>query len=306
MGARLKLATIGQQEYTTAQRALFDIAQRIGVPIQETATLYGKLQQAVRMLGAEQKNALTITESISQALRLSGATATEAQSSLLQFGQALAAGVLRGEEFNSVVENSPRLALALANGLNVPIGRLRKLAEEGRLTADVVVNALLSQKDKLASEYAQLPQTVSQALQRLQNAFGQWVSQVDAATGTSKKLADALTWLSTNLDTVMRWLKTLQEVGLAVLVYRLLPGAHHGLADRRCGRRHGRGGHVGRLGHRQSIGERCGGQCRCTKDRLWRTRGLCRGLGDRYLAVREIRVRQTHWHPDGRSPGPGN
>jgi tape measure domain-containing protein len=220
MAARLKLATIGQQEYAVAQKALFEIAQRIGVPIQETATLYGKLQQAVRMLGGEQKDALTITESISQALRLSGASATEAQSSLLQFGQALASGVLRGEEFNSVVENSPRLAAALADGLNVPIGRLRKLAEEGRLTADVVVNALLSQKDKLASEYTQLPQTVSQAFQRLQNAFGQWVSQVDTASGTTKKLAEALTWLSTNLEAVMRWLKTIAEVGLSVLIYR--------------------------------------------------------------------------------------
>ncbi len=72
----------------------------------------------------------------------------EAQSSLLEFGQALAAGVLRGEEFNSVVENSPRLAQAVADGLNVPIGRLRKLAEEGRLTADVVVQALLAQKTR--------------------------------------------------------------------------------------------------------------------------------------------------------------
>jgi tape measure domain-containing protein len=157
MGARLKLATAGQNEFVTAQKALFEIAQRIGVPIAEVSTLYGKLQQAVRMLGGEQKDALTITESISQALRLSGASATEAQSSLLQFGQALASGVLRGEEFNSVVESSPRLAQALADGLNVPIGRLRKLAEEGRLTADVVVNALMCQKDKLAAEYAQLP-----------------------------------------------------------------------------------------------------------------------------------------------------
>ncbi len=223
MSARLKLATIGHNEFATAQKALFDIAQRIGVPIQETTTLYGKLQQAVRMLGGEQKDALTITESISQALRLSGASATEAQSSLLQFGQALASGVLRGEEFNSVVENSPRLAQALADGLNVPIGRLRKLAEEGRLTADVVVNALLSQKDKLAAEYTQLPQTVSQAFQRLQNAFGQWVAQVDASTGITKKLADAMTWLATNLQTVMQWLKTIAEVGLSVLIYRLIP-----------------------------------------------------------------------------------
>ena len=223
MSARLILATAGQREYTVAQKELFAIAQRIGVPIQEAATLYGKLQQAVRMLGGEQKDALTITESISQALRISGASATEAQSSLLQFGQALSAGVLRGEEFNSVVENSPRLAEALADGLNVPIGRLRKLAEEGRLTADVVVNALMSQKDKLAAEYAQLPVTVSQSFTRLSNAFGQWISRLDESTGFTEKLATALTWLADNLDTVMKWLQRIAEVGLAVLVYRLIP-----------------------------------------------------------------------------------
>ena len=223
MSARLKLATAGQREYAVAQKELFEIAQRIGVPIQETATLYGKLQQAVRMLGGEQKDALSITESISQALRLSGASATEAQSSLLQFGQALASGVLRGEEFNSVVENSPRLAQALADGLNVPIGRLRKLAEEGRLTADVVVGALMSQKDKLAAEYAQLPATVSQAFTRLSNAFGQWISRLDESTGFTKKLAEALTLLAENLDTVMRWLTRIAEVGMAVLIYRLIP-----------------------------------------------------------------------------------
>ncbi|HET7868185.1 MAG TPA: tape measure protein, partial [Burkholderiaceae bacterium] len=223
MSARLKLATAGQREFTAAQQALFGIAQRIGVPIQETATLYGKLQQAVRMLGGEQRDALAITESISQALRLSGASATEAQSSLLQFGQALASGVLRGEEFNSVVENSPRLAQALADGLNVPIGRLRKLAEEGRLTADVVVSALQSQKDKLAAEYAQLPQTVGQAFQRLANAFGQWISRLDESTGVTAKLAEALTWLAQNLDAVMQGLRRVAELGLAVLAYRLIP-----------------------------------------------------------------------------------
>ncbi len=131
--------------------------------------------------------------------------------------------MLRGEEFNSVVENSPRLAKALADGLNVPIGRLRKLAEEGRLTADVVVNALMGQKDKLAAEYAQLPMTVSQSFTRLSNAFGQWISKLDESTGFTKKLAEALTWLSQNLDTVMQWLVRIAEVGLAVLVYRLIP-----------------------------------------------------------------------------------
>jgi tape measure domain-containing protein len=223
MSARLSLATAGQREYVTAQRELFAVAQRIGVPIQETATLYGKLQQAVRQLGGEQQQAIELTESISQALRISGASAAESQSSLLQFGQALSAGVLRGEEFNSVVENSPRLAKALADGLDVPIGRLRKLAEEGRLTADVVIDALMSQKDVLAAEYTQLPQTVSAAFTRLTNAFGQWISRVDESTGFTKKLAEALTWLADNLDTVMAWLTRVAEIGLGVLIYRMIP-----------------------------------------------------------------------------------
>jgi tape measure domain-containing protein len=223
MTARLKLATAGSQEFAVAQKEVFAIAQRIGVPIAETAMLYGKLQQAVRQLGGEQKDALQLTETISQALRVSGVSATEAKSSLLQLGQALASGVLRGEEFNSVVENSPRLAQALADGLNVPIGRLRKLAEQGQLTADVVVNALLSQKDKLAAEYAQLPATVSQSFTRVANAFALWISQVDQSTGFTRKLAEALDWLSKNLDTVMSWLKTIAEIGLGVLVYRMIP-----------------------------------------------------------------------------------
>jgi len=223
MAARLKLATAGQREFIAAQNELFGIAQRIGVPIQEVSTLYGKLQIAVRQLGGEQQQAFDLTESISQALRISGASATEAQSALLQFGQALASGVLRGEEFNSVVENSPRLAKALADGLNVPIGRLRKMAEEGKLTADVVVNALMSQKDTLEAEYSELPATVSQAYVRLQNAFGQWVSQVDEATGFSEKLAEAMNWLAENIDEVMAALDTLMKLGLMALTYRLIP-----------------------------------------------------------------------------------
>lgn len=223
MQARLKLATAGTREFTAAKAELFAIAQRIGVPIQEVTTLYGKLQQAVRQLGGEQRLAFDLTEAISQALRISGASATEAQSSLLQFGQALSSGVLRGEEFNSVVENSPRLAQALADGLNVPIGRLRVMAEQGQLTADVVVRALMSQKDKLASEYGQLPVTVGQAFTRLQNAFGQWISKVDQSTGFTQKLAGAMDFLARNLDTVMSWLNVIKNVGLSVLIYRFLP-----------------------------------------------------------------------------------
>ncbi|NJR44281.1 phage tail tape measure protein [bacterium] len=223
MIARLKLATAGSREFVSAQIELFKIAQMLGVPLAEVSTLYGKLHQAVRQLGGEQKTAFKLTEAISQALKISGASAQEAQSALLQFGQGLAGTALRGQEFNATVEAAPRLAQALADGLNVPIGRLKKMADQGQLTADIVINALMSQKDKLAAEYAQLPLTVTSSFERVKNAFAQWIAKVDESTGLTQKLAQALNWLATNLDTVMRWLKVIAEVGLAVLIYRLIP-----------------------------------------------------------------------------------
>ena len=186
---------------------------------------------------------------------------------MLQFGQALASGVLRGEEFNSVVENSPRLAQALADGLNVPIGRLRKLAEQGQLTADVVVNALMSQKDKLAAEYAQLPVTVGTAFERLKNAFAQWIAKVDESTGITQKLATALDWLARNFDTVMSWLKVIAEIGLAVLIYRLIPALITGVATGRHGGGYRCSVDVGGVDHRQPFAVRGGGHGGPAEDR---------------------------------------
>ena len=153
MSARLKLADRWPAASSRSRKRTVRHRPAHRRADQETATLYGKLQQAVRMLGGEQKDALSITE-VSRRRCAVGRIGTEAQSSLLQFGRALASGVLRGEEFNSVVENSPRLAQALADGPERAHRAAAQLAEEGRLTADVVVNALMSQKDKLAAEYA--------------------------------------------------------------------------------------------------------------------------------------------------------
>lgn len=131
--------------------------------------------------------------------------------------------MLCSEEFNPVVENSPHLAEALADGLSVPIERLRKSTEEERLTVNVMISALIGRKDKLAAEYTQLPVTVSQALACLSNAPGQWINKLNESTGFTEKLAEALTWLSESPDTVMKWLGHITEVGLVVLVYRLIP-----------------------------------------------------------------------------------
>lgn len=197
---RLKLATQTQDEFNTASEQTFAIAQRTRTGLEATVSLYGKLQGAVRALGGEQRDALDLTEAINQSFTISGTEAGAASGAILQLGQALASGVLRGDEFNSVMEASPRLMQAIADGMGVPIGALRKMAEEGKLTAEAVVRALLSQKDKLAAEYAKMPQTVSGAFQQLQNAIMRYVGEADQATGASGKLAAAIIAISENLD----------------------------------------------------------------------------------------------------------
>lgn len=106
-----------------------------------------------------------VTETIATSLILSGASAAEASSVTTQLSQALASGVLRGEEFNSVMENGGRLARLLAAGMGTTIGGLRDMAQSGQLTTDKIV-PILTNTEQLRKEFEQLPQTVSMASQR--------------------------------------------------------------------------------------------------------------------------------------------
>lgn len=200
LSARVKLATESEQEHAAAMTALFDIAQRNSASLEATAELYGKVAVSVREMGGSQADALAMTEAVSQSMRLSGASASAAEGAILQLGQALASGALRGDEFNSIAEASPRLMQALADGLGVARGELRAMAEQGKLTAEVVTQALLSQKEALASEYQQLPDTVGAALQRLRNEWMQMVGEFDQANGVTASLASGISALTTHLD----------------------------------------------------------------------------------------------------------
>lgn len=196
MDAQLKLTTSSQREFNEAQRATFEIAQRNQAPLADVVTLYSRLQPAMAQMGRGQKDTLSIIDAVTQSLRISGATASETSSTITQFSQALGSGVLRGEEFNSIAENSPRLLRALAEGLKVPTGALRQMASDGQLTADVIVDTLLGQLPKLAAEAAQLPETFGGALTKFNNQLAVSVKQFDEWAGLSEdaiELAKGLT-----------------------------------------------------------------------------------------------------------------
>ncbi len=196
MNARLKLATSSQEEFNTAQSELRRIAAATQAPLESLATLYQRISRPLQEAGRSQKDILAVTEAVATSFRVSGASAQEAENGVIQFAQALGAGALRGDEFNSVAEQAPRLMQALADSLGVPIGALKEMAAQGLLTADVVTSALVEQLEVLRTEAEALPDTVGGAMTALSDRWNEAIGQanvqplIDAINGLGETLSD--------------------------------------------------------------------------------------------------------------------
>ncbi|EHT2612378.1 phage tail tape measure protein [Salmonella enterica subsp. enterica serovar Montevideo] len=215
VNARLKQASQSTDDFNQSQRTLMDISQRTGTAFSDNANLFARSAASMREFGYSSEEVLNVTEAISTGLKLSGASTAEASSVITQFSQALAQGVLRGEEFNSVNENGDRVIRALASGMGVARKDLKAMADAGQLTADKVVQALISQLGSLREEYNAMPQTVSAATTKIENAFMAWVGGANEASGVSRTLTGALNGIADNIDEVATAAGVLVAVGAA-------------------------------------------------------------------------------------------
>jgi tape measure domain-containing protein len=190
--ARLRLATSSMEEYSKAQQEVYRIAQLNRAGIVETTTLFQKLSPAVKNMGGGMQEVAAITEAFASSLRVGGASTAEAAAATLQFAQAMGSGKLAGDEFRAIAEASPRFMKAIADGMGVPVGALKEMSKEGKLTADVVGNALLKGLAQLAAEAQKIPDTVGGAMQQVKNEMMLFTQQVQEATGVSSGLAQVL------------------------------------------------------------------------------------------------------------------
>lgn len=213
VNARLKQASQSTDDFNESQRALMEISQRTGTAFSDNASLFARSAASMREYGYSSEAVLKVTEAISTGLKLSGASSSEASSVITQFSQALAQGVLRGEEFNSVNENGDRVIRALASGMGVARKDLKAMADQGQLTADKVVPALISQLGALQDEYSAMPQTVASATTKIENAFLAWVGGANEATGATSALTGALNAISDNINTVASAAGVLAAIG---------------------------------------------------------------------------------------------
>ncbi|MGC6393063.1 tape measure protein [Pasteurella multocida] len=197
--ARVRLVSRSNKEAQGTFRELMQVANDTGQLFEATAELYTRVY---RSMGSNANSAeiLQFTKTIQQALVVSGASAQEAKAALIQLSQGLASGTLRGEEFNSVAEQAPVILEILQKSLGKTRGELRKMAEDGELTPQLILAATKEAQEQIQAQYEQMPKTIGRAVNELSNAWLQFIGQADNATSASSLIASAISTLASSLD----------------------------------------------------------------------------------------------------------
>jgi len=196
---RIALVTGRTEQLGKSLDNLYKIARNSRSSIDNAGETFNRFGIALRDAGVAVADIEKATDSVQKAVALSGGNAASASAAIFQLGQGLASGTLRGQELNSVLEQAPRIALAIADNMNVAVGELRALAAEGKVTTDVVFNALLDQSEKLNSEFGLLEQTSAQSfivfndsLKRVTGNISRTIGITSIFTNSFNKLTDAI------------------------------------------------------------------------------------------------------------------
>lgn len=200
LGARIEVAAGSAEKGAAALAELQRISARTQTEVGANAGVFNRLNGSLLQMGGTQQDTLRITELLGKAIKVSGASGVEASSAMVQFGQALGSGKLAGDELRSLLENAPYLMRQLADGLGVPIGALKQLGEDGKLTADVVVNALSKAAERIDADFKKLPATFEGAMAAASDAAARANEALDALTGKSAALTGATLGLSEVLN----------------------------------------------------------------------------------------------------------
>jgi len=197
---RLKLVTNNQIELNKATEDTFRIAQKTYSAWDSVLQVYQRFSDNAKTLNLTMDDTARLTETVSKAVAISGASAAAADAALVQFGQALASGTLRGEELNSVMEQTPALAKAIAQGMGITVGQLRSVAAEGKITSKEIVKALKNVQDDVDALFAKTDITIGQSLTLLNNEITKFVGEAGKGSGAAQTLSGSIQVLASNLD----------------------------------------------------------------------------------------------------------
>jgi len=202
LSTRINIATREGGDFTSAMAGVHQVALMTNSSLDATGSLFTRLNAVGKDMGMTQQQALNLTKTVTQAIQIGGESAQASEAAVQQFIQAMQGGVLRGEEFNSIMENGFGVAEALARGLGVTTGELRKMAEAGELSAERVAKALQSQAGEVQKTYDQFPTTITNALQKIATSWQILIGEMDQSNGASATVADWLVTIADNMDIV--------------------------------------------------------------------------------------------------------
>ena len=180
--------------------ALSAIASQTGNSLSETERLWESLTTALKSAGATNSQILALTSTLQKIGTIGGSSSEEMASALRQFGQSIAGGTLRAEEFNTILEQMPELARQIASGLGISIGDLRKRMLEGKLTAEDALNAIQKQSKSVNEEFDKMPVNIDRAQNSLDVAFKNAINDINQAIGLTSTLAGLMQSVADNLN----------------------------------------------------------------------------------------------------------
>ncbi len=200
---RINAVADTEAQATNAFKLIKQVAADTRSDLTAVGGLFTDITIATEELGLQQQQVAQIASTFSKTLQISGADAGTAAGAITQFGQALAAGTLRGDEFRSIIEANPVFLRAMAKALNVTQGDLKKLADEGALTSSVVVAAVQEMAASVDQDFGKTTATVSQSVVLLKNNLIALLGELESKTGIFAGIANLVGVLADNLQIVV-------------------------------------------------------------------------------------------------------
>jgi phage tail tape measure protein, lambda family len=202
LNAQIKLVSKSTQEFTSAQRKLFEISQNTRGSLEATTTLYVRSSRALKDFGYSQQRVLNFTETLNKAMAVGGVGAQEQASALFQLSQALGSGRLQGDEFRTIAEAAPIILDTIAEYMGKSRAEIKALGSEGKITSEIIFKAMETASGKIAKEFEGMPLTFGQAMQQMENSTMKFVDEFAKTTGAFSGAAEMVSFLAKNFDTL--------------------------------------------------------------------------------------------------------
>lgn len=176
------------------------IVSNTGASLQDTTKLWEKMTSSLKGVGATNSQILSLVDTLQKIGRVGGSSSEEMAAALRQFGQSMDGGIVRAEEFNSIIESMPELARQMAAGMGISMGQLRQSMLEGKITAQAALTAIMKQSSSVNDEFGKLPRTMDQASNSLTISLQNLIGKMNDAMGASATMVKVIDSVSAAID----------------------------------------------------------------------------------------------------------